>query len=266
MGRVENRTQMNQVLTSMNNDDLIHYVNVNIQNFHNRRLDRLAQLTLRHLIQKNPYLFRAKNVTKASDLIDQTMNAFLSSSEEKIFGDFLEGLALFIAQKTTVDAHKSTTSGLDIEFTMNGIYYVVSVKSGPNWGNSSQHRKLKDDFMSAQIRLRQSQIRINVVPILGICYGKAKSVWTDSGYLKLVGQNFWTLISGDRDFYTRIIEPVGYRAKEHNDQYILEKDRIANKLTKSFIDRFCLENGEIDWGKLVIANSGNYDLDRILAN
>ncbi len=257
---------MNQILSSIRNDDLNNYVNVNIQRFHTRRVERLSQLTLNHLILKNPYLFRAKNVTKASDLIEQTMMAFLSSSEEKIFGDFLEGLALFVAQNTTTDAHKSSTSGLDIEFTLNGVYYVVSVKSGPNWGNSSQHRKLADDFRAVQTRIRQSQFRINIVPLLGICYGKTKSVWTTSGYLKLVGQNFWALISGDKDFYTKIIEPVGYRAKEHNDQYKLEKDRISNKLTKSFIDRFCFENGEIDWVKLVKSNSGNFDLDNIITD
>jgi len=220
---------------------LNEFVNERIQNFHVRRLERLSQLSLKDLIQKNPYLFRAKNVNRASELIEQTMAAFLSSSEEKIFGDFLESLALFVAQQTRPDAHKSATSGLDLEFSKNGVYYVVSVKSGPNWGNSSQHSKLEEDFKKAQIRLRQASVKLNVVPVLGICYGKSRSVWTRGGYLMLVGQNFWALISGEKDFYIQIVEPVGYRAKEHNERYLLERDRIANKLTKDFIEHFCDE-------------------------
>ncbi|GAP05328.1 MAG TPA: cytosolic protein [Anaerolinea thermolimosa] len=244
---------------------LNEFVNEHIQSFHVRRLERLSQLTLKDLIQKNPYLFRAKNVNRASELIEQTMAAFLSSSEEKIFGDFLESLALFVAQQSSIDAHKSATSGLDLEFSKNGVYYVVSIKSGPNWGNSSQHSKLEDDFRKAQIRLRQASVKLNVVPVLGICYGKSRSVWTKGGYLKLVGQNFWALISGEKDFYIQIVEPVGYRAKEHNERYLLEKDRIANKLTKDFIEHFCDERGQIDWVKLVQANSGGYDLEQILS-
>uniref|UniRef100_A0A7C4PR47 Cytosolic protein n=1 Tax=Anaerolinea thermolimosa TaxID=229919 RepID=A0A7C4PR47_9CHLR len=244
---------------------LNEFVNEHIQNFHVRRLERLSQLSLKDLIQKNPYLFRAKNVNRASELIEQTMAAFLSSSEEKIFGDFLESLALFVAQQTSPDAHKSATSGLDLEFSKNGVYYVVSVKSGPNWGNSSQHSKLEEDFKKAQIRLRQASVKLNVVPVLGICYGKSRSVWTRGGYLKLVGQNFWALISGEKDFYIQIVEPVGYRAKEHNERYLLERDRIANKLTKDFIEHFCDERGQIDWVSLVQANSGYYDLDQIFS-
>ncbi|MCP4361921.1 MAG: hypothetical protein GY796_28245, partial [Chloroflexi bacterium] len=39
------------------------------------------------------------------------------------------------------------------------------------------------------------------------------------GYLKVVGQNFWYLISENKDLYTDIIEPIGYRAKQHNEAF-----------------------------------------------
>lgn len=84
------------------------YVNETIEDFHRRRLSTVENLSLNKLLQKNPYLFRAKNLTVASDLIGSLLDAFLSSSEEKLFGDFLENLALFVAQQTT-GGHKSTT-------------------------------------------------------------------------------------------------------------------------------------------------------------
>ena len=236
------------------------YVNENIDLFHARRLRCIQGLKLSDLVSKNPYLFRAKNVNRASELVEETMSAFLSSSEEKDFGDFLEGLAIFVAAKAG-DGRKSASPGIDLELVRGGVHYVISIKSGTNWGNSSQQAKLADDFTKALTRLRQG--RINADAVLGICYGKTKSARNPKyGYLKLVGQNFWSFVSGDMNLYREIIEPVGYRAREHNDLYLNERDKLANLLTKQFMDRFCDDTGAIDWQRLMEANSGNYDLDR----
>ena len=207
-------------------------------------------------------MFKAKNITEANDLIENLLNAFLSSSEEKLFGDFLEGLAVFVAQKTS-GGHKSTASGVDLEFFNTGIHYVVSIKSGPNWGNSSQQDKLEEDLKTAVSRVKQSKRGLNVQPVLGICYGKTKTSYV-RGYLKVVGQNFWYLISENKNLYTDIVEPVGYRAKEHNDNFDLERGRVKNLFTMQFVARFCYDSGLIDWNKLVEFNSGNYDLDEFL--
>ena len=241
--------------------EVCNYVNSTIENFHHRRLQILFELTLKQLVRKNPYLFRAKNITKASELIEGTLDAFLSSSEEKLFGDFLEDLAVFIAGKT-INGHKSTAPGMDLEFEKDGIYHVVSIKSGPNWGNSSQHKRLATDFSDAEKRLRQSFHVKTVQKVLGICYGKVKTTFTKGGYLKVVGQNFWTLISNDPNLYIDIIEPIGYKAREHNESYHQERGKISNRLTRDFIEQFCDETGSIDWPKVLKANSGNYDLDR----
>lgn len=246
-------------MKEINLNDVCVYVNENIDAFHKKRLNIISKLTLQKLTNKNPYLFRAKNITKASELIEGTLQAFLSSSEEKLFGDFLEDLAIFIASKTT-GGHKSAAPGMDLEFENNGIYHVVSIKSGPNWGNSSQHKKLAIDFANAERRIRQSSHAPTVQKVLGICYGKTKTTTTNDGYIKVVGQNFWTMISGNKNLYIEIIEPVGYRAREHNEAYIVERDRIANLLTAKFIQKFCNSDGTINWQSLIEANSKNYDL------
>jgi len=85
-----------------------------------------------------------------------------------------------------------------------------------------------------------------------------------AGYLKVVGQNFWYLISEDKDLYTDIIEPIGYRAKERNEAFDAERAKVMNRFTRQFIDQFCDPVGAIDWEKLVEFNSGNYDLDEFL--
>ena len=100
-------------------------------------------------------------------------------------------------------------------------------------------------------------------PTLGICYEKTKTSRL-RGYLKVVGQNFWYLLSENEHLYTDIIEPIGYRAKEHTDEFYKEKARVVNRFTRQFIDRFCDDTGAIDWVRVVQFNSGNYDLDRFL--
>jgi len=249
-------------MNQLNLDDVREYVNENVVDFHQRRVRSLEELSLDKLLKKNPYLFRAKNLVTAGDLVTDLLTAFLSSSEEKLFGDFLEGLAVFVAGKTCL-GHKSTAPGVDLEFFNNGVHYVVSVKSGPNWGNSSQQDKLEQDLKNAVARLKQSKRGTNIQAVLGICYGKTKTSYL-RGYIKIVGQNFWYLISENPDLYTDIVEPIGYKAKEHNETFTIEQNKVINRFTKEFIDRFCDPSGAISWMKLVEFNSGNFDLDKFL--
>jgi hypothetical protein len=244
----------------LNLNDVRDYVNENIVDFHQRRLKSLEELRLEKLLTKNPYLFKAKNLLTANALIEDLLSAFLSSSEEKLFGDFLEGLAVFVAQKTC-GGHKSTAQGVDLEFFNNDTHYIVSIKSGPNWGNSSQQDKLEQDLKTAVARLKQSKRSSNIQPVLGICYGKTRTTFL-RGYMKIVGQNFWYLISENPNLYTDIVEPIGYRAREHNEDFDKKKAGIVNMFAMEFIPKFCNpSNGYIDWVKLVQFNSGNYKPD-----
>lgn len=247
-------------MNNLNLSEVCEFVNENIVDFHKRRINSLEKLGLNTLLRKNPYLFKAKNITTANELITGLLDAFLSSSEEKLFGDFLEELAIFIAGKT-FNGHKSSATGVDLEFFKKDIHYIVSIKSGTNWGNSSQQKKLAQDLVNAVRRIQQSQHSLNVRAILGICYGKTR---TNSlhGYIKIVGQNFWYLISDNKELYKEIIEPVGYRAKEHNEVFFREKCRVVNRFSKQFLDKYCFDNGDINWNKLVEFNSGNFDLDK----
>ncbi len=244
-------------------DKVNEFANENIVDFHRKRINSLESLKLVTLLKKNPYLFKAKNIQTAGKLMEGLLNAFLSSSEEKFFGDFLENLAIFIASQTC-GGHKSAAPGIDLEFENKGIHYIISVKSGPNWGNSSQQSKLAEDLQKAVRRVKQSKHGKNVQSVLGICYGKTRTNYL-RGYLKVVGQNFWYLISENKNLYTDIIEPIGYRAIEHNRTFDNEKTRLENRFTKEFIDKFCDANGSIDWIRLVEFNSGNYDLDKFLS-
>ena len=138
----------------------------------------------------------------------------------------------------------------------NGKLYLVSVKSGPSWGNASQQTKQAQNFETAVRVVKQSKQGLDVVPVLGICYGKTRTSFVRSAN-KYVGQNFWLLISGSETMYQDIVEPLGYEAKKHNDAFLAARAAILNVFTQEFIKDFCNTDGVIQWDKVVEFNSGN---------
>jgi Type II restriction endonuclease EcoO109I len=137
----------------LNIDDVRKYVEDNIDTFHQKRIDSLDKLRLSQVLKrKNPYLFKAKYVLTASELVRSIVDAHISSSEEGIFGDWLEGLAIFV-NENVYNGKKSSAKGIDLEFYKENKRYIVSIKSGPNWGNSSQIAKMILDFKSAKKHL-----------------------------------------------------------------------------------------------------------------
>jgi hypothetical protein len=110
-------------------------------------------------------------------------------------------------KKFTVEL-KSSSEGVDLEFSKDDVRYIVAIKSGPNWGNSSQIARMKDNFSRAKRTLRTSNSNVlNTVAINGCCYGRDRN--PDKGeYFKYCGQEFWEFISGDSTLYLDIIEPL----------------------------------------------------------
>ena len=234
-------------------NDVKNYVENNIGVFHQKRIQKLEKLKLAKILKrKNPYLFKAKNVLDSHDLVKMILDAHLSSQEETIFGDFLEGLAVFINSKI-YNGRKSAAEGIDLEYDQNNIRYIISIKSGPNWGNSSQIKKLNDNFKKAKRTLRTSNSKLHIIAVNGCCYGKTRN--PDKGnYFKYCGQEFWAFISGDENFYVDIIEPLGHKAKEKTDLFNESYTQLINKFTFEFSAEFC-DNGKIDWEKLIKFNS-----------
>ena len=62
---------------------IARYIEDNIPAFHHRRLESLGGLKLKNVLKrKNPYLFKAKNVNTAGELVKGILDAHLSSQEE----------------------------------------------------------------------------------------------------------------------------------------------------------------------------------------
>jgi len=206
------------------------------------------------LKRKNPYLFKARHVTSAPQLIETILDAHLSSQEETIFGGFLESLAIHVCA-LVFQGQKAPAEGIDLMFERDSIRYLVSIKSGPNWGNSRQIAKMREDFKKARRILGTNASSQNVVAVNGCCYGQESN--EDKGdYLKKCGQSFWSLIAADDDFYTKIIEPLGHNAKSRNEEFDAEYGKVITRFSSEFARDFCARDGAIEWKKLLRFNSG----------
>ena len=241
-------------MKKLNLNYVYQYVEENIGTFHKKRISSLDTLSLSKVLKrKNPYLFKAKYVLTAEQIVKGVVDAHISSNEETIFGDWLEGLAIFINEKI-YHGWKSGITGIDLEFDNDNKRFIVNIKSGPNWGNKSQIDKMRSDFKTAIRTLRTSNSGINVVAVNGCCYGRDNK--PDKGdYYKYCGQRFWEFISGSSDLYIEIIEPLGAKAKERNDEFIQSYSQIINRFTLEFANNYCDIDGAINWDKLVKFNS-----------
>ncbi len=234
-------------------NDVVAHVEQNIGSFHATRLRSLELLKLNKILErKNPYLYKAKDIVDPHDLVKILMDAHLSSQEETIFGEFLEGVAIFICGKV-FDGGKSIAEGIDLEFERDGKQYVVAIKSGPNWGNSSQIKRMRENFKQAARIYRTNNRTASIVAVNGCCYGRDNS--PDKGdYFKYCGQLFWEFISGNDQLYTEIIEPLGHQAHDRNQEFVMAYTRITGRFTDEFKAQFC-DDQLIDWDKLVRFNS-----------
>jgi hypothetical protein len=242
-------------MNPLNIKDVTQYVEANISVFHEKRIRSLDNLKLDKVLKrKNPYLFKAKHTTTSEQIVRGIVDAHISSNEETIFGDWLEGLAIFINEKV-YGGRKSGIPNIDLEFDKDGVRYIVTIKSGPNWGNSSQIKKMIADFKTAKKTLRTSNSQLSITAINGCCYGVDNN--PDKGdYFKYCGQAFWSFISGSENLYIDLIEPLGHKARERNEEFQKSYAQMINRFTKQFSNDYCNDNGEINWDKLVRLNSG----------
>lgn len=195
-----------------------------ISPFYHKRLQGLSKLKLKDVLKrKNPYLFKAKNFDLAGDLVKSIVDAFLSSQEETIFGNLLEGFAIYVSSEL-YGGFKSKLKSVDLEFVRDEIYHIVSIKSGIYWGNSDQITKMRDNFKAAKNILREQGI-VNEIRAVNECmYGKEKSSLktspdSDKNYYKYAGQDFWFFISGDHNLYCEMIKPIDQEARQKDEVF-----------------------------------------------
>ncbi|MCC5609421.1 hypothetical protein LC612_22255 [Nostoc sp. CHAB 5834] len=236
--------------------------------FYNNRLDSLNKLYLKDVLKrKNPYLFKAKNIELAGDLVKSIVDAFLSSREETKFGNLLEGFAIYVSQ-TLDNGFKSNLKSVGLEFERDGIYYIVGIKSGIYWANADQITAMRNNFKIAKENLRQKGITSEIIAVNGCMYGRQpvhlkKNIDVDKVYYKYAGQDFWYFLSNDDNLYQEIIVPIDEKAKERDEKFKSAYAAKVNEMTQDFIQNF-MKNNQINWEKLIdyVSKRGKFKLSK----
>jgi hypothetical protein len=222
--------------------------------------ERLMYLRCRMSLQailsrKNPYLLKAKNISSPDELVRSSVDAFLSSQEETMFGNKLEMFAIHVSE-TLCRGIKSKLPSIDLEFERDGVYHIVGIKSGVNWGNSDQVNRMRDNFKAARAFLRGRGMTNEIMAVNGCIYGKEGKPFkgnadADKSYYKYAGQDFWHFVSGDDNLYREIIKPIDEEARERDEEFKRTYDGKVNSMVKEFSNIFLDTEGLIDWVKLV---------------
>lgn len=224
-----------------------------IQPFYQIRLERLTAAKLNKIVKaKNPYLFKAKNIETAGDLAKSILDAFLSSQEETIFGDLMEGLAIHICKQVFggEKAEQGLYRSVDLTFERNNKVYIVGIKSGPNWGNSDQISAMTRNFRIAKRIIKSRAGEKKVIAVNGCMYGRDNNPHKAGGYYKLCGQVFWELVSGDNELYKKIIQPLDKEAKKRDETFKELYSKKTNEMTKDIVKLFYTKS-DLDWDKIV---------------
>lgn len=224
-----------------------------LDNFYTALAAKLDNINLNKILaRKNPYLYRAKGINNVTQVIDSILSAYISSSEETIFGNtFFEPIAIVVS-----GGQKAVTEGVDITVDKDNTIYSIAVKSGTSVFNADSRKRQEQNFQSAQKRAQQAHRAF--MPVVGYGYGKKKvSLKNEKFYKELAGKDFWEWLTGDSDFYTKIIDYMGTQpdifASTFDDAY----NKAHNRLVRDFTAKYCKADGTIDWESLIEFNSGN---------
>lgn len=223
-----------------------------LDEFYRRRIQKLDKLELKDALKrKNPYLFRAVGFQKAGDIVEALLQAYMSSSDEGIFGDaFFEPLAKRVSGGTVAAAE-----GIDVMIEDERRILAVAVKSGPAVFNAQSKRRQDQEFKSLRSRLFKTQRQFDA--LVGYCYGK--KVAAPSGeriFREASGQALWQELTGAETFYLRILRVMRDRPLQHKVTFDEAWAAAVNRFTAAFISEFCHADGSINWEALLTFNSG----------
>lgn len=227
---------------------------------HEKRVSQLRRLSLTTLLNKNPYLYRAIGVQSPEKLIQNLLEARISSSDETIFGnEFFEPLALWAAREANEHGSESRTAkfseaaGVDISIETEKSLYAISVKSGKNIFNSQSTKGQSSEIEQLRARIKKNGKQF--LPYIGYGYGRKSKAKKEVDTEKVAGQKFWALLTGEEEFYKKICSSMGQFPNSLAEVFASEFESKKTSLLEQFNLNFPSGDGNIPWDSLVAFNS-----------
>ena len=206
----------------------------------------LETLTFRKLIsRKNPYLYRSSGIRTVDELVDRALTDFVSSSTEGTFGKALDWIARRLPDNTP-----ATGGEADLQRISGNNAEIYTVKSGPAGFNAASWNTTKQKMLSAKISLEQSGYVVKLY--VGFVYGRKKTtIDKSSGIIRLASKEFWTKITGDDQFYRKLMDACACVAPLYRADVTEAKERL---LLDALSNYAC--GNEVDWKKVLQASMG----------
>lgn len=222
-----------------------------IEEFYASLVKGIDEITIDKILgSKNPYLYCVKNVKSPRQFVGSILDAYISSSEETIFGNlFFEPLAIAVS-----GGSKAGAEGVDIEIDAAPIRYAIAVKSGTSVFNADSKKRQIENFDKHARLMRQGGLHSS--PVIGYGYGTKKG-GTGGRVLEYAGQDFWEYLTGDPDFYTKIVDLMGDSPEVWSGRFEASKAKTLDRLTGEFAEGYVAGDGSIDWHKVLRLNSGS---------
>jgi hypothetical protein len=216
-------------------------------------------------VNLNPFLMLALapayNIFSPFEAAEYIQNSKLHHGDSTAFGKFVEDKILppfGVAKPPEKATSPSLFSPIDVEATIEGQRYLISLKSGP-WTMNQAHA---NEMINCFPKIHEET---GAKLVIGIFYGtperlnnKPKLVEDGTGEYThtVVGREFWEFVTGVRDAHIKIFHAIraaqGRFAARHGGKTYFEQmieARLA--LAASFRSAFKLEGEEAEmWEKI----------------
>ena len=214
-----------------------------VQNMSSRHLKNINELTLDKL-NVNPFLINYLAVVIDGEVTPKSLAKALvyprvfGTSVSTTFGNVMQDL--FVLFKEYFESEGAITSGVDITFidSIDNRKKYCQVKSGPQTINKDDIETIRRHFRNAKNLARANRLRITDDDlILGVLYGTPEEL--NAHYRKLaedhpvyIGKEFWHRLTGDENFYGRLIKAVVKATEEIDPEDVVADavERISEEI------------------------------------
>ncbi len=194
----------------------------------------------------NPLIRRFQlNGLNAEDVAERLIRDWATRNFVTAGGFAIEELAIGVS----LDTHKSSTAGIDIERfePKHGAFVLYVLKSGVVTRNSDILAALKSNAKKAERVLRQGKTTKSVTANYAIAAGKTSPTSFDDGVRRPSTQDLWSELTGlDAAAAIELVLAMSMEAGRLVNQDADESMRTMRILVASYIESLD-GSGEVDW-------------------
>ena len=206
---------------------------------------KLNTLTMRELARrKNLYLYRATGVATCEEYVNRAFQEYISTMRGNYFGLFFESVARILSGGTKPIG----TGEIDLIVERGNDVFLYAIKSGASGHNASSGTSARNDLNAVGDWFEERGFTAH--KRIAYAYGRRRPYRKD-GIEKMASQAFWAEISGDSDFYVKLLDVAAILSPLFRADMEAPYERLLNEAH----ELFC-EGDVIRWDKVIRLVSG----------